>query len=108
MDNTGPQNSIPGTDESLGTALPQTQIDDVMLAEERSMARFSKTKEYKRLKEYMEGRIEFFQKYLPDGRPLKTDTVNDKDWIVANTVIGEFKALLAAYEDAQAAVRQNG
>lgn len=103
MAKTGAQNAI--TDDSFGTELPTTQIDELALAGERSMARFSKTKEYKALKEYMENRIDFFQKYLPDGRPLTSDNVTDKDWIVANLVIGEFKNVLNAYEQAAEAVK---
>jgi hypothetical protein len=103
--NTGAQNAI--TDDNFGTELPTTQIDEIALAGERSMARFSKTKEYKALKDYMETRIEFFQKYLPTGAPLTVGNLPhaNKDWIVANTVIGEFKNVLQAYENAAEAVR---
>lgn len=99
----GAQNGITG--DEFGTDLPVTQVDDLALANERNMAKFSKTKEFKVLKEYMENRIEFFQKYLPDGRPLTTKNVTDKDWIVANLIIGEFRSVLQAYEQAAEAVR---
>lgn len=85
--------------------LVESRVDDTSLNIEKSMARFSKSTEYKRLQEYLEGRIEFFQHYLPDGRPLKNDSINSNDWIIANTVIGEFKNVLRAYEQAAEAVK---
>ena len=104
MAKTGSQNVI-NDDNFTDIQVPQTQIDEMALQGERNMAKFSKSKEFKALKEYMENRIEFFQKYLPDGRPLKTNTVKPEDWIVANLVIGEFKNVLQAYEQAAEAVR---
>jgi hypothetical protein len=104
MTKTGAQNAITN-DTFSDIALPTTQVDDQALLNERNMAKFSKTREFKVLKEYLENRIDFFQKYLPDGRPLTTDNVSDKDWVVANLVIGEFKSVLQAYEDAATAVR---
>ncbi len=102
---TGPQNAIPG--DEFGVELPTTRIDELALVNERNMAKFSKTKEFKVLKDYMENRIEFFQKYLPDGRPLTTENVkpDGTDWMVANLVIGEFKSVLNAYAEASEAVR---
>lgn len=102
---TGAQNAI--TDDNFGTEMPESTVDELALAAERNMARFSKTKEYKALKDYMEGRIEFFQKYLPTGKPLTTKNMDsaNQDWIIANTVIGEFKNVLQAYEQAAEAVR---
>lgn len=103
MPDTGPQNMIP---DEFGTELPHTQVEEAQLVNEKNMARFSKSKEFKALKEYMEGRIEFFQKYLPDGRPLTSDNVIDeKDWIIANTVIAEFQRVLDAYENAAEVVK---
>jgi hypothetical protein len=116
MAKTGAQNAI--TDDNFGTELPVTQIDDALLINERNMAKFSKTKEYRALKEYMEARIEFFQTYLPDGNSIngglsaKGEQVPHLDnktiatyWRAANIVIGEFKSVLQAYEQAAEAVK---
>jgi len=116
MVKTGAQNVI--NDDSFGTELPKTLVDEVSLVEERNMAKFSKTREFKALKDYMENRIDFFQKYLPDGssvvggKDVEGKTVAPLDdatiaayWRAANIVIGEFKGLLQMYENANEAVR---
>lgn len=114
MAKTGAQNAI--TDDTFGMEVPTTQVEELSLVNERNMAKFSKTKEFKVLKEYLENRVEFFQKYLPDGRPLTVENLEleppsisnqgrSVDWIIANLVIGEFKSVLQAYEDASEAVK---
>lgn len=93
-----PQNGIVG-DSDYGTKLPEVSIDREVLLEEARMAKFSKTKEFKKLKDYAESRIAFYQQQLPDGRPVaSSNDVTVEDWRVANSVIGEFKALLNEYE----------
>lgn len=101
--NQGAQNAVVG-DITDATELPQTQIKEEDLAPEKNMAKFSKSKEYQKLKEYLESRIEFFQTYLPDGKPLTVENIDVNNWKVANLVIGEFKAVLQAYENAQEVV----
>jgi hypothetical protein len=93
--------------DTYGIDLPSVSVDRDELDEEKRMARFSKSKEFKRLKQIMESRIEFYQKALPDGRPLTdVDAIERaKMWVVANAVIGEFKMVLAAYEDASEVVK---
>jgi shikimate kinase len=93
--------------DNYGIDLPSVEVDKDELDEEKRMARFSKSKEYKKLKQIMESRIEFYQKALPDGRPLtEVDTAERAHmWVVANAVIGEFKMVLAAYEDANEVVK---
>lgn len=116
MAKTGAQNAI--TDDSFGVEVPQTQIDELALFEERNMAKFSKTREYKVLKEYMEHRIEFFQTYLPDGNSINGGTTPKGEqvphlddatiasyWRAATIVIGEFKNVLQQYENANEAVK---
>lgn len=104
MDNqTGPQNVILGDEVSL----PETQVPEQLLNEEKLLARFSKTKEFKRLKDYLEARITFFQNHFPDGTPLAKETDHQKVvdyWRAANIVVGEFKALLEVYENANQVV----
>ena len=103
----GPQNGLVG--DSFGIDLPETLVETNDLVEEKQMAKFSRTKEFKRLKEQIERRIKFYQGCLPDGRPL---TAVDKaergeQWVIANVVIGEFQMLINQYEEA-AEVTKNG
>lgn len=99
----GPQNGIMG-DENFGTQLEQNNDElDQARNEMANAAKFSKTKEFKELKKHLESRIEFYQTYLPDGRPVvsQDDLEQQKGmWLVANTIISEFKAVISAYEQA--------
>lgn len=100
----GPVNALIGDD--FGMEIPRTTVDEDELAIEKKMARFSKTKEFKKLKEYIDSRIEFYQQYLPDGRPVPADMkMVGENWIIANAIIGEFKAVLMAYELANEATK---
>lgn len=103
----GPQNGIIG--DNYGIDLPELQVDKDVLAEEKAKARFSKTREFKRLKEQMQARIDFYQRALPDGRPLTAVDATERGnmWVIANAVIGEFNMLIADYENA-AEVTKNG
>lgn len=95
MANPGAQNGIVG--QSFGVDVPQATLPDDKLTEEKKVARFSKTAEFKKLKEHMEGRIAYYQTHLPDGREIEKDpSIND--WVIANTIIREFKAVISAYE----------
>jgi hypothetical protein len=84
------------------------------LADEKLMAKYSKSKEFRRLKEHMQGRIEFYQQYLPDGRALtEVDAVERANhWLVANIVIKEFNLVIDSYgqiaEAVKNAERKNG
>ena len=93
--------------DNYGIDLPSADVDVNELNEEKAMARFSKSKEFKKLKEIMQSRIDFYQKALPDGRPLsEVDTAERAQmWVIANAVIGEFNMILAAYEDANEVVK---
>jgi hypothetical protein len=100
------QNGIVG--DSFGTDLPVTQVDNKSLLEEQKMARFSKSTEFKRLKEHLEERITFYQSYLPSGEAITQQTDVTKlgqNWIVANAIIAEFQAVLMAYENAKEVVK---
>lgn len=96
----GPTNAIIG--DAMGTELPQAVLPEQGLQEERAMARFSKTKEFKRLKVHLEERIAFFEKMLPTGvapeQVEKTNAQLGEDWRVANLVIAELKGIISAYE----------
>lgn len=110
----GAQNAIIG---DVGD-MPVTQVPEQVLNEEKNLARFSRSKEFKKLKDYLETRIVFFQKYLPNGASINGGTdargnplphMGEADlvahWKVANLVIGEFKALLDVYENANEVVK---
>jgi hypothetical protein len=103
----GPQNTVIG--DSFGIDLPETVVETNDLVEEKQMAKFSRTKEFKRLKEQMERRIQFYQGCLPDGRPLTDVNAAERaqQWVIANVVIGEFQMLINMYEEA-AEVTKNG
>lgn len=104
----GPQNGVVGDNTNFGTELPTTMPPEQDLTEEKNMAKFSQSAEFKRLEEYAKGRIEFYQKYLPNGdNLLSADVAKAKEmWIPANIVIGEFNALLSAYTNAKDAVNK--
>lgn len=109
MQPSGPQHGIVG-DEGFGLDIPQTDLPEQDLSEERNMAKFSKTNEFKRLQEYARGRIEFYQTYLPDGRNVTAISGMSNEelvvfWKAANVVIGEFNALLSAYNNANEVVK---
>lgn len=104
---TGPTNVILG--DSSPIDLPQMEIPEDELIQERQMAKFSRTAEFKRLKSHLEERIAFYQSYLPDGRPVGSIPAKDLEsmWIVANTIIGELSGVISAYELANEQVRSN-
>lgn len=88
--------------DEMGTELPEVELDQTILHEEKKLAKFSRTAEFKRQKEYMEQRIDFYNKYLPGGAEIGVDVhPTAEDWRVANRVIGEFKAFLDQYEIAR-------
>lgn len=87
--------------DNTGVGLPEATPDTSILSEEKKMAKFSRTAEFKRLKDYCEGRIEFYQQKLPNGAEIGLDVApSTEDWRVANRVIGEFKLLMNIYETA--------
>ena len=100
----GPQNVMKG-DRDLSTVdIPETKIPEEVLQEERKMAKYSRTAEYKRFAEFMEDRIKFYQSFLPNGTPLRdADPKVDlgQQWRVANTVIAEFRGVLNAYQQSK-------
>lgn len=105
----GAANTVMGDqDPNFGMDIPVTQPQQTALDGEKRMAKFSKTKEYGVLKDYMLSRIDFYQKYLPDGRALTDVSKEDREsmWVAANAIIGEFKSVMAAYEQAEVAVKK--
>lgn len=99
-----PDNAIIG--DATGTDLPVMKVDERDLVEEKQMAEFSKTPEFQRIKQHFEQRIEFYQRYLPDGRPIESVPKADLEamWVAANAIIGELRNVLDSYELATLAV----
>lgn len=107
----GAQNAVMG-DQDEPTRLPVTEVPEEVLTEEKKMAQYSKSAEYKRLEEFMKARIEFYRNFLPDGRSIKEIHLQDwelaQGWKVANIVISEFQGVIDAYSRAQEAVKNAG
>lgn len=106
----GPANAVVG-DQDEPTAIPQSVVSDEILVEEKKMAKYSKTKEFQRLREFLEDRIKFFQDYLPDGRSIKdvqgTAEIIALNWKVANCIITEFQNVLESYDRAAEVVGES-
>lgn len=106
MAKTGPQNVIP--DDNFGLELPTSQIDQPQLDEEVRKARYSKTKEFKEIKQYWEDRRSFFQSYTPGGAEIRFQIPDEnvaQQWVLANNMINEIDAFLSRYSDAAKAVK---
>lgn len=98
------QNGIIG--DAFGTDLPIMREDVQMLVEERKMAKYSRSSEFKRIQEHCKERIAFYQAYLPNGAEIGVDMIpTTEDWRVANRVIGELKLLMNMYEIAAESVK---
>ena len=100
----GPENVIQGDNGGMmPPQLPQAQADDTQLKELQEAAKFAKSKHYKELKAHLDRRIDFYQKYLPDGTAIGTQPDNPdtaRMWIVANVIIAEIKAVTSVYDNA--------
>lgn len=105
MPPTGPTNAVFG-DQDEPTTLPQSVVPEAVLVEEKKMAKYSKTAEFKRLRDFMEARIKFFQKYLPGGQPVKEVPENERAayWQAACVIIDEFQNVLNEYDQAAGVV----
>lgn len=100
------------------TRLPETEVNEQMLDEERKMAKYSKTAEYKRLENFMRDRIKFHQRYLPSGELVELDPKGNltlpvprqdltAHWVAACIVIKEFENVLAEYERSREVVKEH-
>jgi len=101
-----PQNSL--LDESGPLGLPQAPVDETAINELKSKARYSRSKEYQELKAQMETRIEFYQKYLPNGTPIATLSTQEalRNWPLANIVIAELQQVINLYQDAEEQLKE--
>lgn len=91
-------------DESTNQLPTAPELDPEQLAQEKRMAKFAKSQEFKMLKEFLEERINFYQKYLPDGRSVTETLPTPEQWSVANGIIGEFNLIINSFEQAAEAV----
>lgn len=85
---------------------PPVKSDDEVnqeVAELRKKAKYNRSKEFGELKEYMQQRIDFYQKYLPDGRAIATISQEDasRNWPIASIVIAELQLVIDSYQDAE-------
>ena len=90
-----------------GIELPKMGLDEKQLMEEKQMAKYAQSAEFKRVVEHFQERIKFYQTYLPDGRPIATAPQEDleKMWVIANIVIAEFNQVIDMYKYALEAVQ---
>jgi hypothetical protein len=105
----GPVNAVIG--EEYGTDLPQTEVPERDLTTERNAAKFSKSKEFQVLKDHLNQRIDYYQKFLPNGEAvLEQKNVTHAElgqrWMTANAVITEFRSIISAYEQAAQVVKE--
>jgi hypothetical protein len=84
-----------------GIDLPQATPDENSLIEEKNMARYSKTKEFKRIRNWCQERIRFYQEFLPSGKPITDSddyTKMGQNWVIANAIILELSSLMNSYD----------
>lgn len=93
-------------DESSSRLAEELPVDNQELALEKRMAKFAKTADFRLLKEHLEARIEFYQSYLPDGRPVNVEVPTPEQWAIANAIIGEFNNVIKSFETAAEAVHE--
>jgi len=90
------------SDNNFGIDLPEFVPAEDNLKDEKRRASFAKSANYKEIKEYWEGRKEFYKTYLPNGLEVAMDVVpTAEDWRVANRVNAEINAFLQQYEFAK-------
>lgn len=95
--------------EDFGTELPRMEMPEQDLTNEKNMAKFSRSVEFRKLKEHLEERIGFYQTYLPSGEAVPNSNMEElaSRWVIANTIIYEFRALIQAYERAREVVEES-
>lgn len=117
--NAGAQNAVMG-DQDLPMSMPVTQMPEAVLIEEKKMAKYSQSDEFKRLAKFMEDRIKFYQRYFPNGSLVEGDPKDphlkitmpqgltpemvNVYWMAACLVTKEFQGVLDSYERAREAV----
>ena len=94
--------------DSFGTDLPQAEIAEDGLQEQRNRVKFSKSKEWQELKAHCEEKITYYQTFLPNGSPIAGMSPKQaaEHWTVANLIVAEFKQLIDKYESAAGIVKE--
>lgn len=90
------------------TELPQMAIDTTAIDDAQKKAKYSRSKEYSELRAKAQARIDFYQSFLPDGRPIGTTSREELagKWELANILIAEFKALFSEHDGAEDLLRE--
>ena len=98
-----------GIPEGSSIDLPIQQIDDEAKKQELAITKLTESKEWKELRKHFESRKEFYATFLPDGREVKSVSLEEagKMWMVANTIIAELDAVIVTYEEIAKSVRGN-
>jgi hypothetical protein len=104
----GAQNAVVG-DQDLPTVLPETQVPEEVLTEEKKMAKYSQSTEFKRLREFIEDRIKYFQRYYPNGQQVQDLPADERAayWQAACVIVKEFEGILTAYDQARETVKDH-
>lgn len=99
-----PQNGLIG--DTYGTDLPQMQVEEDTLKEEKRMAKYSRSAEFKRIREHFEAKVAYYQQFLPGNVPVEqiSEEERGKYWAVANIVIKEFNEVINMFELAKTVV----
>lgn len=102
----GAQNAIIG-DQDPVTNLPETVVPEDAMVEEKKMAQYSESAEFKRLKEFLEARIQFYQGYYPNGQLVQDLPAEERAayWQAACVITKELGNVLAEYKQAREAVK---
>ncbi len=100
-------NGVMGEDQLFD--LPEPGLAEQDLSEEKAAARFSKTREFKKIRAHLERRIDYYQSFLPDGTPVIGSDASYAElgarWMSANIIIGEFRSVINEYEQAAQVVK---
>ena len=104
----GPVHGITG-DMDEPTQLPETKVAEENLAEERQMAGYARTEEYKRIKDFLQLRIKFFQRYFPTGTPVENLTEAERSayWQAAAIIIKEYQQVIDDYDSIRRRIKEH-
>lgn len=105
-------NGITGDD--FQSDLPRTTSDQpspevaAELAELARMAKFARSADFKTLKAHLEQRIDFYQKYMPNGQSVLNVPTAEAGamWQAANCIVGELSAIISSYENAAGQLKE--
>ncbi len=93
-----------------GNNVPEPVLPEEELVFEKKLAKFAKSDNFKILKEHLESRKRFYQRFLPGGMAIADATNEERGWrwLAANTIIEELDTIIFTYESAAEAVRDAG